>query len=109
MREARGTSCTIMLVEEFRASDKEETVAKYLSEGSDPYRASRPRGTTARRGLHSLGFPLEMEIGIGNNASTLNTADLAALVFLFRDTIRNQATVGTGTLTCHRWRLCSLL
>lgn len=58
-------------------------------------------------GLHFLGFPLEM--GVGNNAPTLNTADLAGLVFLLRDTIRDQATVRTGACTGHRWRLCGLL
>ena len=42
------------------------TVAKYLSEG--------------RGGLRPLGFPLE--VWIGNDAPTFNTAHLAGLAFL---------------------------
>jgi len=37
-----------MLVEEFRASDKEGTVAKYLSEERDPCSLRRLRAPTAR-------------------------------------------------------------
>jgi len=47
------------------------TVAKYLSEG--------------RGRLRFLGFPLEVRIG--NDAPTFNTAHLAGPVFLFRNAI----------------------
>jgi hypothetical protein len=54
-------------------------------------------------GLCSLGFPLE--VGIGNNARTFNTAHLAGLVFLLRDAIGDQATVCTGAGRAHWERL----
>ena len=59
------------------------TVAKYLSEG--------------RGRLRFLGFPLEVRIG--NDAPTFNTAHLPGLVFLFRDGVGDQATVCAGA----RW------
>jgi hypothetical protein len=42
-------------------------------------------------GLRSLGCPLEVRIG--NDASTFNTAHLAGLVFLLRDIMGDQAAV----------------
>jgi len=60
------------------------TVAKYLSEGS---------------GLRSLGFPLEVRIG--NDAPTFNTAHLAGLVFLLRDAIGDHTSMCTGERRAH--------
>ena len=77
------------------------TVAKYLSEGRDTVSRERSlRVTTLMRGgLRSLGFPLK--VGIGNDAPTFHAAHLAGLVFLLRDAIGDQATVGTGVRRAH--------
>ena len=78
-----------------------ETVAKYPSEDRDT--VSRERSLRGRncweKGLCSLGFPLEVRIG--NDAPTFNTAHLAGLVFLLRDAIGDQATVCTGAGRAH--------
>jgi len=61
------------------------TVAKYLSEG--------------RGRLRFLGFPLEVRIG--NDAPTFNTAHHACLVFLFRDGIGDQTSMRKGARRAH--------
>ena len=67
------------------------TVAKYLSS---------PRESEGdEEGLRFLGFPLEVRIG--NDAPTFNTAHLAGLVFLLRDAIGDQTTVCTGAGRAH--------
>ena len=68
-----------------------------------PQRWEGSRGRQARlksrnpcweEGLCSLGVPLE--VWIRNDALTFNTAHHAGLVFLFRDTNGDHATVHTG-------------
>ncbi len=54
--------------------------------------------------LRSLGFPLEVRIG--NDAPTFNTAHLAGLVFLLRDAIGDQTTVCTGAEVGSLERVC---
>ena len=77
------------------------TVAKYLSEGRDT--VSRERNLKVAKlmggGLRSLGFPLEVRIG--NDATTFDTAHLTGLVFLLRYAIGIQATVCTGAGRAH--------
>ena len=92
-----GVDCTARQVEEFRASDEQGAVAKYLSDGRGTItRTSSLRITTldGGRGLCSLAVPLEM--WVGNDAPALNTTHLAGLVFLLRDAIGNQASMHTG-------------
>jgi len=50
--------------------------------------------------LQLYGFPLEMRIG--NDTPTLNTAHLAGLVFLFRDAVGDHAVVRTDAGRAHR-------
>jgi hypothetical protein len=50
-----------------------------------------------------LAFPFE--VGIGHDGSTFNTAYHTGLVFFLRDTIGDQATMGTGAGLFYRWRL----
>jgi hypothetical protein len=59
-----------------------------------------------RGGLRSLAFPLEVRIG--NDASTFNTAHLAGLVFLLRDGVGDQARVCTGEGRAHSVSLVGL-
>ena len=82
------------------------TVAKYLSDGRDTVsreRSLRGSNIDGRRGLRSLGFPLEVRIG--NDAPTFNTAHLAGLVFLLRDAIGDQTSMRTGAGRAHWERL----
>jgi hypothetical protein len=51
--------------------------------------------------LYFLAFLLE--VWIRNDAPTFNTAHLAGIAFFFRDTIRDQAAMGTGVWPNH-WR-----
>jgi hypothetical protein len=78
------------------------TVAKYLREGWDT--VSRERSLKrvrlkGRRGLCSRGVPLE--VWVGHDAPTFNTAHLTGLVFLLRDAIGDQATVRTSVRRPH--------
>jgi hypothetical protein len=91
-----GEGGTIRQAEEFRVSDTQGAC------GQIPQRRSSdriPRDTRAstktdgRRGLRSVGFPLEGRIG--NDITTFNTAHLAAVVFLLRDAIGDQVPVST--------------
>lgn len=50
-------------------------------------------------GLRSFGFSLDVRIG--NDAPTFHTVHHAGLVFLFRDTIGDQAAVCTGRGRAH--------
>ena len=49
--------------------------------------------------LQLHGFPLEMQIG--NDTPTLNTAHLAGLVFLFRDAVGDHAVMCTDAGRAH--------
>jgi hypothetical protein len=79
------------------------TVAKYLSACRDTvsYARSLIVAKTGER-LRSLGFPLAM--GVGNDAPTFNTTDLAGLVFFLRNGIGDQAAVRTGVGRAFRER-----
>jgi len=62
------------------------------------YHSPPPGEQNALLQLH--GFPLEMRIG--NDTPTLNTAHLAGLVFLFRDAVGDHAVVRTDAGRAHR-------
>lgn len=79
------------------------TVAKYLSTCRGT--VSCARGLMAVKTgerLRSLGFPLK--VGVGNDAPTFNTTDLASLVFFLRNGIGNQAVVRTDVWRAVRER-----
>ena len=71
-------------------------VANHLSDG----RVTVSRETSERvdkpmdEGLGSRGFPLE--VWIGNDTPTFNTAHLAGVVFFFRDAVGDHAMVCAG-------------
>ena len=69
---------------------------------SPPYACAHRRvisDCVSEEGLRSLGF--QLEVRIGNDAPTFNTAHLAGLVFLFRDAVGDQATMCTGARRAH--------
>jgi hypothetical protein len=82
---------------------RQVTVAKYLSACRDTVSCVRSLMVvkTGER-LRSLGFPLK--VGVGNDAPTFNTTDLAGPVFLLRNGIGNQAAVRTGVGRAFRER-----
>lgn len=84
------------------------TVAKYLSEGRGT--VSRERSlrvaTLIGGGLRFLGFPLE--VWIGNDAPTFNTAHPAGLAILLRDAVGDQTSMCTSTGRAHWERLWGL-
>ena len=71
-----------------------ETVAKHLSEWHRFSQAEHGYNTDRTRDLRSPGSALE--VGIENNAPAFYTPDHAGIVFLLRDLIGDQATMGTG-------------
>jgi hypothetical protein len=86
--------CSIRQAEEFLINDTQGAC------GQIPQRRSSdrvPRASAKNRwekGLRSVGFPLE--VWIGNEVPTFNTADLAIVVFFFRDAVGDQTTMSTG-------------
>lgn len=64
-----------------------------------PSRRLLPNTSLMGGGLRSLGFPLE--VWIGNDAPTFNTAHLPGFVFLLRDTIGDHTIMCTGERRAH--------
>ena len=85
----------------FGSVTRKGTVAKYLSEGrvtvsrEKRERVQNPMGG----GRRSVKFSLEVRIG--NDAPTFNTAHLTGVVFLFRDAVGDHAMVCTGAGRAH--------
>src|SRR6185503_5904500 len=95
-------------VEEFWVSDKSGhccQIPQHMSR--DCFLCEEFDGCKNRRErLRSFGFPLK--VGVGNDAPTFNTPDLAGPVFLLRNGIGDQAAVRTGVgraLRERRWGL----
>lgn len=89
-------------------------VAKYLSEGRDTVSRERSlRVATLMGGLRSLGFPLE--VGIGNDAHTFDTApaacELIGILCVFNVSLADQcpaliaSCAGVATFHADRERL----
>ena len=88
--------------EEFRASDKRGDCCQ-IPQWKEGYRFLRRRSlvgvAVSGGGLCTLGFSLEMRIW--HNAPTFNAAYFPRPQFLFRHTVRDHATMGTGARGAH--------
>jgi hypothetical protein len=85
------------------------TVAKYLNEDREIVSCARSqRGSHELMGgrLRSFGFPLEMRIG--HDGPTFNTAHLAGPLLLLRDTVGDQTSMCTSAGRAHWERLWGL-